>query len=572
MIRSTSLSAIIAMAQNLIETKYIIIPKPQTPLSEAVAKCYSPSMHTNCGQSPLTSADAINTLQDLCWMMRNPDNNIVTANDSCHGDVCDQFAKLLADSVRDTISTSRTIVTPLVNQIVDYIQQCRKNNETNIANTLTIVVDRFESIWDSETLHDLVGRFNDAPAYGDVELFNVHPALTVEQIVAMLKTGVARADKDIEEWLDFVGTDYVVRTYQSYFVPSMDRETTKRLDPSDYGYNIHWLDGRGIAARNEYLAVHLFARTLLQNPPEGLDMSLEQYREMMAGVLEQTGRMICRLFEHRRFDREQKRLVLNWPAENAEFMAQYPDLGHLFVNGDIYDEWLAEGGTPEALLGSAVTDRSMNYSWLIENKDQYERDYASRTAVVRSGQSSREYGVVLSALRDSITKAINELPEDRLVDGTRSNLHIKLDGYLQETYMQDVSEKNIYRTVRKIVCGVMFQNRDIRTVLDNIDTLREEHGDMEIREIALLSTIDLLTRWFSTLVDIKIGDVYCTHEGSVITGLTLANIVQLTEDVIVHVAGDDISNKLNGNDIYTSTVADVVAASLQAKLVPKTLL
>jgi hypothetical protein len=48
--------------------------------------------------------------------------------------------------------------------------------------------------------------------------------------------------------------------------------------------------------------------------------------------------------------------------------------------------------------------------------------------------------------------------------------------------------------------------------------------------------------------------------------------VQLTEDVIVHVAGDDISNKLNGNDIYTSTVADVVAASLQAKLVPKTLL
>ncbi len=253
-------------------------------------------------------------------------------------------------------------------------------------------------------------------------------------------------------------------------------------------------------------------------------------------------------------------------------MAQYPDLGHLFVNGDIYDEWLAEGGTPEALLGSAVTDRSMNYNWLIENKDQYERDYASRATVIRSGQNSREYSTVLSALRDSVTKAINELPEDRLVDGTRSNLHIKLDGYLQETYMQDVSEKNIYRTVRKIVCGVMFQNRDIRTILDNIDTLREEHGDMDIREVALLSTIDLLTRWFSTLVDIKIGDVYCTHEGGVVTGLTLANIVQLTEDVIVRVAGDDIANKLNGNDIYTSTVADVVAASLQAKLVPKTLL
>lgn len=57
-----------------------------------------------------------------------------------------------------------------------------------------------------------------------------------------------------------------------------------------------------------------------------------------------------------------------------------------------------------------------------------------------------------------------------------------------------------------------------------------------------------------------------TREDHVMTGLTLANIVEVTADVIKHVAGDDIATQLNGERLDGSTLAEVIAVKLQSKL------
>jgi hypothetical protein len=253
-------------------------------------------------------------------------------------------------------------------------------------------------------------------------------------------------------------------------------------------------------------------------------------------------------------------------------MADNPSLGHLIVNGDVYTQWLSEGGTPETLLGASVTDREMGFGSLIEKRDQYESSWKYRMTVVRSAQNSKEFSVVLGALRDALTKCINDLPDDQLKAGSRGDLHVRLAAALENVYINDVAGDSIYRTVRKLVCGILFANRDVRSILDNMEGVAKIHADLDVREVALLATIELLTKWFSGLVDIKRNAVLNTHDGALITGLTLTNMVQLVEDVVVEVAGDDIANQLNGEDIYTSTIADTVAASLQSKLVPMTTL
>lgn len=575
MLRSNSVSAIITMAEKLIQTNVVLSPKPQTPLSEIVLKCYSPSLNARVMDSD--GADkkpdqALATLQDLVWMLRNPPANAAPVEAPCHGDFSSEFVKTLAQSVRGNITVARNVATPLINQVVDIVETRRKNNQTTIASTLAVVQDNFEDIWSSPALDSLVERFKDAPAHGDVELFDVHPILTEEQVIELMHTGVSRFDKELDEWIEQTGRTRFLEVYTRYFVPGTDHETGKRLDPSDYGYNIHWLSEDGYAARNDYLAVHLIARSLLENAPEGIDMSADEYRLMMAGVLEQTGRTICRLFEEREQDREARRLVIQWPMANAEFQADAPTRGHLVVNGDVYTQWLSEGGTPETLLGSSVTDREMGYGTLIEKREEYENAWKYRVTVVRSAQNSKEFSVVLSALRDALTGCINDMPDDQITSGTRGDLHVKLSAMLENVYINDVAGDSIYRTVRKLVCAILFSNRDVRTILDNMEGVSKIHADLDVREVALLATIELLTRWFAGLVDIKRNPILNTHDGALITGLSLANIVQLIEDVVVEVAGDDISDKLNGEDIYSSTIADTVAASLQSKLVPTTTL
>lgn len=575
MLRSTSISAIMTMVEKLIQTNVVICPKPQTPLSEIVMKCYSPSLNARVVDSDGSDkkADgALETLQDLSWMLRNPPANLAPVEAPCHGDFSESFVRTLAESVRGNITVARNVVTPMINSIVDLVETRRKNNQTTIASTLAVVQDNFEDIWSSPALDSLVERFKDSPAHGDVELFDVHPMLSEEQVIAMMHTGVSRFDKELDDWIEQVGRACFVEVYSRYFVPRTDNETGARLDPSQYGFNIHWLGTNGYAARNDYLAVHLIARSLLENIPEGVDMSADEYRLMMAGVLEQTGRTICRLFDERENDRENRRLVIQWPMQNAEFRADQPTCGHLVVNGDVYTQWLSEGGTPEILLGSSVTDREMGFGTLIEKREHYESSWKYRMTVVRSAQNSREFSVVLSALRDALTQCINDMPDAQITAGSRGDMHVKLATLLENVYINDVAGDSIYRTVRKLVCSVLFANRDVRTILDNMEGVAKIHADLDVREVALLATIELLTLWFAGLIDIKRNPILNTHDGALVTGLTLVNIVQLIEDVVVQVAGDDIADKLNGEDIYSSTIADTVAASLQSKLVPSTTL
>lgn len=57
-----------------------------------------------------------------------------------------------------------------------------------------------------------------------------------------------------------------------------------------------------------------------------------------------------------------------------------------------------------------------------------------------------------------------------------------------------------------------------------------------------------------------------TREDQVMTGLTLANIVEVAAGVIGQVAGDDIATQLNGESMDGSALAEVIAVKLQSKL------
>lgn len=571
MLKSTSVSAIRVMAENLIGSRTAVMPRAGTPLALIVQQCYSPSLDVRergCAAPVLTPDQCFGTVMDLVCRSNEP-----TVNDCRnHTDDSQDWVKVISTSVRGTVVLARNVVNPMIKLVVDEVEDRRKRLTATIANTMSVVTDNFESIWSSTVLDSLVERFKDAPAHGDVELFNIHPLLSEAQILELMKTGSQRFDEEIEDWVKSIGADYLGDVYRRFFMRDVSAETGKLMDSSEYGYHVHWFNSRGIAGRNDLLAVHLMSRSLLASPPEDVDMGLEEYRMLMAGVLEQTGRAICRLFESREFDRESKRLVLDWPMVNAPFNAEDPTRGYLMVNGDVYTEWLEAGGTPEILLGSAISDRNNGWTYLIENRNQYEKVWTNHVALVRTAQNSNEFNTVLSALRDAVTKLINEVPEEQLVNGTRAIMHDRLYDMLENTYISDTSPNHIYRTARKLVCATMFGNRDVRALLDNMDTISAEHPEVEIREIALLATIDLLTRWFNGLVDVVKGDAYNTHDAAVVTTVTLANMVQLIEDVIVEVAGDDIANQLNGEDIYSSAIADTVAANLQGKLVPRTLL
>jgi hypothetical protein len=57
-------------------------------------------------------------------------------------------------------------------------------------------------------------------------------------------------------------------------------------------------------------------------------------------------------------------------------------------------------------------------------------------------------------------------------------------------------------------------------------------------------------------------------EQAVMTGLVLANAVELIAGVIGEIAGEEISTHLSGEEIFGSVLSDTIAVKLQSTLIP----
>ena len=483
MLKNSSVAAVSLLASKLADSKVFIEPHPSTPLAAAVNACYSPAVDIQ--------KTSEGTPEDIVYQIANDSRNPGLNDIAPHDAAMEDIVRVLSKSIQNSLMTARNVVKPIISAVVADVEKVRQASTVKMALVMSVAPDTYEDIWSSAVLEDMVDKYRNAPVMSDAVVPNIHPLITNEQMIDLLKTGSSRFDKEVMEWVEEIGPEFVFDTYRNYFAVRSDDFPA----PDDNATQIQYLTGTSPVERRRTLIIHLMARRLKQDVLEGIDYDLNDYAALMAAVIEQSGRGIVRVLDARERDRKQRRLVTNWPMPNAEYQTANPELAVISVNNDVYDLWLKEGGCPEILFGSSITDREQGYSALLEKAEDYVMAWNRRAATIRSGQRSDMFNITLGALRDSVTRQINELAEDQLLNKTRAPLHDKLREELSEITLNDV--KDIWKCAKHIVCEVMFSHTDSRKILDTIDNIGAENPDMEPREVALLATIDILVRWMS---------------------------------------------------------------------------
>lgn len=492
MIKQTTLASLRVLSQKLQDKNISLQAKPATPLAIVVGACYTPIMDD-------TALFGDTNVQAMDILYRIADNTSKpTLNDTpMHGDYLETAVRTIAKTVQTNLFLARNVVNPAIAAVVEAVEAAQKQAATAMATVLSIVPDQYESIWSSTLLDSMVERYKDTPALSNAVMPNIHPLLTDDAIRALLKTGAGRFDKEVEAWVEEIGIETVIDVYRSYF--SVNSQSG--LDDADTVTPIGYAMGMTPEARRKTLIIHLLARRLSANVLEGIEMELNDYRELMAGVIEQSGRGVCRILETRTRNRLQKRMITRWPQEGAEYMVSYPEAAQIEVNNDLYEEWLERGGRPEILYGSFITDRNENPETLLAKGAEYVLAWSRRAALVRSAQRSDGFNTTLSALRASITTQINTMSDDHLVEGSRGPLHERLLAALETLSIGQAGQ--LYECVKSLVCHVMFPHTDARLILDTIDRIGSDNPDLDIREVALLAAIDILTRWVSQMYTIN---------------------------------------------------------------------
>ena len=410
-----------------------------------------------------------------------------------HDDALAKAASVISKAVQYDLHLAKNVVNPLIRSVLDSVHEELRQRTASMATVLSIVPDKYESIWTNALLTDLVAPYSDVAAFDIKAGANIHPMLPVEAILGLLKTGSTRLDSDIDKFVKEIGVEFVVETYKQFYALTMQEGDTTAMEA------LSQLD-TGLIGRKRAVLVHLMARRLSAAPLEGINMNLSSYELMMAEVINHTGRIINRVFEVRARSNRYKTLVQRWPAPNAEYMVRSPELGQLVVNYDIYEEWLKAGGTPEILFGAAVSDRCEQYDQLLAKGEDYAVIWANRASMVKSAQRSNVFNDTISAMKIAISKEIAGLDEVGLSGRSAEALQHRLTHCLGQVTIDCITD--LYECVRSVVCDVLYPSTNAKTVLTRIDSVAKANPDLTIREAGLLAVIDIVTEWVAKLISV----------------------------------------------------------------------
>lgn len=491
MLNKSTIQGISPMVRNLTASGVTVEPIPNTPLGNLVAEQHLPILDTKAWEISTRSPE------EKLYVLLDELEATDKAGTGEHQVMMDAQIKVAADSLRNSILFTRTVVRPQIDEVVERVAQALKDSDTAIANSMAVVPDAYEPIWDSSALVSLVEPYQDIPKLGFVSDPRVHPMRTETEVVKMMTTGSARLDNELKEWVATIGSDKVFNVYKGFFAARPGDDIPRSVE-----FSIdEWVGGTAAVYRTNALIIFALSHSLMKDVLEDIDMPLGAYEQMMSAIMARAGLAINNVLEWRENCKEAKRLVISWPVAGAEYRTFWTEGSQIVVNNDVYLDWLNRGGAPEILMGAAISDRVSDDEFLLENAEKYLNEWRRRAALVRSAQYNERMVVIINTLRDTLTGIINSMKDEDQVLGDRAPYHKKLDAALVQCRQDD--PEHVYQITRRVVCNTLYDYRDCLQILETIDAVAAREPGLEIDEVATLAMTDIVVSWLMKQVIVR---------------------------------------------------------------------
>lgn len=469
MIQKNTIDAVYPLADLLADRGYLVRPLATTPVAQLVQAGHfdlPPGANSEEGYDPEETLIQGST-------HRGPDGVVR------HDIVMDELVEVIAESVKGNLHVARNVVNPIIKETVADLQEHMQIAENQLQASIGVVVDFWSDVWNSPTLDAMVDRYNETP-YREVQLLHEIPLNGEFSIEDELFTGSASFDELVQDAVENFGVEQVMRVRAHVFGGVGVRQGVLGNVLRD-------------AHPIEVLVIHLMARRLIGNPPEGTTISLSQYDAYMATLIAQTGRQLNQIRQKRLRAQNQDLLVTEWPMGRETVGRRKIEI---HVNGDLYSRFLEAGGSPEVVIGSFITDQIRQSKVMLEQKDRLERAWEKQHRILVTGQRLNRFNHGVEGLRQAVARQINEMDDD-ILPVERAILHRKLEENLSSLYGHWYERP--YEYARKVICDTIFPHTMALQILCAIDHVCDDHEGIEVREAALLATIEIVSSWVAKL-------------------------------------------------------------------------
>lgn len=443
-----------------------ITPKPGTILSTLTNK-----------STPTIDKD-YDSVEDEVVAVEQAGNTMVPGYDvNLHDVELTDAIAVYKDKMKNIIDAAKTEVIPMVNRVHDVVRS--KLNELRPDDVTTTVME-FDSLFDVPQAIDYMSPPS-VTYISDYSLAMTQPKRDESEIAALMSVGSTIIENEVIRAITTRHKRFLVDVYDKYFV---HRHALPILDE-------HNLPDVMLSM----FIVTVIGSNLRTLKDDSILMDMGAYTPAMLEFTAQAKLRYARCMQQRETNISSQRLLITKSVADED--SRYFDpkaYATVLVNGDLYNEYLESGGTPEALLGLGVIgSNAYSIKDILGQQEHLISGYNSfmdnATTRFQSEYAERARDIV----RHTILGEVDNLSEAQLnPDLDVGQLKSKINEYVSGYPRIGISE-NLYISIRDMVANTVFAHTDALPFITRMDEYANQRdGDMDPRVQACHAGIDLL--------------------------------------------------------------------------------
>lgn len=411
-----------------------------------------------------------------------PSRTDETTGYSEHDVAMTEVADAIATAVGGHLNFARTVVAPVVNDLVEKIQKHAASIMHD--NMLDLEIKQMNlpgPLLEPAIIDSIEANKVSRTAYPGNRIRMVIP--TVDEIIEQMKTGAASADKAIETYAHTLGDEKLVRIYSILFAGNDDLTATvaSSFTPSEPDlYNTE--DGLDIA-----LVGFLISRRIWSEPPEGVEMNLKTYEDEMVKLRNESAGFLSTYIYNFQRNVDAGILINGYTSTTV------------MVNAPVYKKWIENGGKNEIIFGNLVTaSPSMTVEDISIRADELIKNWENFCAIHATTQSNRRFVAMKEIVALEFGASIAEASEEDLPLNEREAVMNRFKAELANTCEEDITPECLNLWILKLVCNSRYYTTDAYRIISSIDSIVSRNPSIDVKEAASIAATEYIVYWLAS--------------------------------------------------------------------------
>jgi len=402
-----------------------------------------------------------------------------------------EYADVGITAVNSHLKFTRNTVSPVIKALIENFERV-KATHSEVAKEYKVVTDVVpEPLCDSVVLEYLETKYpngasNNVPKRPSKTRLSLGQDVTVENLFDLLKMGSESVDSTIKTWINRIGVDKAIAIYRGVFTET------------GVSTNYESVVNGGL---DDLLILHLFANSLFDNPPPNTTKySLVEYNEAVGDMRAITGFKINALLQNKE------------TLTRSNLLVTGKDLNTVYVDKTVYANYLEQGGTDVALLGTIVSPKGYRFlNEILENKDRLADDFIAFTKLSSVEESLRNSEVNKASMKEALISTIganwDKCYGHKYPGMTNTNFDIpeyKKQLELIKIIVSDIPTnafEQLPHLCTTLVCDIIYPDTGAKLILAGIDRAVSKNNNIDLDQAALISTIEYILEYvFDQLV------------------------------------------------------------------------